>query len=409
MKTTRRSFLTVAGSSALVSFAPQVPLFLRRAVAAEAASGEEGGDNVLVVVQLSGGNDGLNTVIPYGDDVYHRNRFSLDVGRNNVRKINDYVGLHPQMDGLSQLLEDGHLAIVQGVGYPNPNRSHFESMDIWHTARRDVPTQPTGWLGRGLDAAQQSGGDLPAVHLGGEVQPLALTGRDVPVPSLQSLDGFRLRTGGDAQLKRTILAAAESKRNGDELLGFLQSNTSAAFLASQRVERAVKDYQTSASYPQSGLARKLRSVAQLIKAGLKTRIYYLTLGGFDTHANQRDAHAALLRELSGAVHAFLEDVAAGGHGQRLLLMTFSEFGRRVKENASGGTDHGAAAPMFLAGQNVNSGLIGEHPSLTDLEDGDVKFHTDFRRVYAGVLRDWLRWDPAPVLGKQFAPLQVVRT
>jgi uncharacterized protein (DUF1501 family) len=243
------------------------------------------------------------------------------------------------------------------------------------------------------------------------VQPLALAAHDVAVPSLQSLDRFRLKTGGDRELERTIHAAAEATREStsDDLLGFLHANTSGALAASQRIEKSVKNYQTSVSYPGTALGQKLRSVAQLISAGLNTRIYYVAMDGFDTHSSQRDAHSGLLSELSGGVSAFLEDMSQHGHGERVMVMTFSEFGRRVKENASRGTDHGAAAPMFLAGKRVKSGLIGKHPSLTDLDDGDLKHHTDFRSVYAGVLRDWLKWDAAAIVGKEFTPVEVVRT
>jgi uncharacterized protein (DUF1501 family) len=411
MHTSRRTFLTVASSTTLVALSPAVPAFLRRAAALENGSGNSpAGERVLVVLQLTGGNDGLNTVIPYADDDYAKNRFSLRHDVNSVLKIDDYVGLHPSLRGFAELLEQDRLAIVQGVGYRNPNRSHFESMDIWHTAVPKLPAQRSGWLGRGLDAARRDGGDLPAIHLGSEVQPLALATRDVAVPSLASLDGFKLNTGGDRDLARAIRENAGIARPAsDELLGFLQVNTTAALAASERVERAMKDYRSGTDYPGTALAQKLRGVAQLINAGLNTRIYYLALDGFDSHSNQRDAHAGLLSELSGAVAAFLSDVSEHGHSERVLVMTFSEFGRRVKENASQGTDHGAAAPMFLAGAQVQPGLIGEHPSLTDLDDGDLKFHTDFRGVYAAVLRDWLGWAPGPIVGDDITPIDVIRT
>ena len=406
MLTNRREFLSTTAAATVVGLSSQIPWFLRRAAAVEA---DTDGENILVIVQLSGGNDGLNTVIPYGDDAYHRNRFSLGYRANAVLKIDDYHGLHPAMRGFADLLEAGELSIIQGVGYPRPNRSHFESMDIWHTALRDVPSLATGWLGRGLDIAKRTGGDLPAMHFGGEVQPLALRGRDVAVPSLRSLESFRLDTGGDQRLKQTIREAASARRdNGNDLLSFLQANTTAALHAADRLEQAAKSDRGAARYPGTDLARKLKSIAQLIHAGLNTRIYYVTLDGFDTHSNQRDAHAGLLGELSGAVAAFLKDVQEQGHGERVLVMTFSEFGRRVKENASNGTDHGAAAPMFLAGHRAIGGLMGEHPSLTELDDGDVKFHTDFRRVYAGVLSQWLTWDAAALIGKEYAPLDVVK-
>jgi uncharacterized protein (DUF1501 family) len=405
MRTSRRRFLTLAGTTSVVALANTMPMFLRRAAAAGDAVH---GDKVLVVVQLTGGNDGLNTVIPYGDDAYHSNRFSLDYNADSVLKIDDYHGFHPSMRGFAHLLEEGKLSIVQGVGYPNPNRSHFESMDIWHTARRQLPPQAEGWLGRGLDLANRNGDDLPAVHLGAGVQPLALAARDTSVASFATLANFRLHAGRDAKLREAMASMAAAARTHDnEMLDFLQTNTTAAFAAAERIEQLSRGYDTPVAYPASSLAQHLKSVAQLIAAGMKTQIYYLTLDGFDTHSNQRDAHAALLSELSGAVHAFVADMTHKGHGDRVLVMTFSEFGRRVKENASSGTDHGAAAPMFLAGSKVRSGLVGKHPSLTDLIDGDMKFHTDFRRVYAAVLEDWLGWNPKAIVGTSFAPLDVV--
>lgn len=404
MRTSRRRFLSLAGSATVVALSPTIPLFLRRAAAGSHASR---GETVLVVVQLTGGNDGLNTVIPYGDDEYQRNRFALKYGKSDVLKIDDYVGFHPSLKGFAELLEANKLAVVQGVGYPNPNRSHFESMDIWHTARHALPAEPIGWLGRGLDTIDKNERNLPALHLGRSPQPLALAARDATATSLSSLADFRLNTGNDATLQRAIYdSVSEDRESEDELLSFLQSSTSSALESAERVELLTKDYQTSVNYPATGLAQQLKSVAQLISAGLNTRIYYLTLDGFDTHSNQRAAHAALLAELSGAVSSFIEDVAHQGHGERVALMTFSEFGRRVKENASGGTDHGAAAPMFIAGANIRSGLVGKHPSLTDLDDGDVKFHTDFRSVYAGVLKNWLGWNPRTIVGEEFDPINV---
>jgi uncharacterized protein (DUF1501 family) len=407
MKTTRRQFLsTAARSSALISLSPLVPQILLQATAAAADSP---GERVLVVVQLTGGNDGLNTVVPYGDDAYRRNRFTLAIGADQVLKIDRYAGLHPSMRGFAKLLEDGKLAIVQGVGYPNPNRSHFESMDLWHTAHQAAVNRPNGWLGRYLDAAaKRDGRDVPAMHLGAEKQPLALVGQDIQVPSVQSIENFRLEVGGNNELRRVVQAsvAAERPANND-LLTFVQNSTTAALTSSERVEHALGNYRTSVNYPGTGLAQKLRTVAQLIDAGMSTRIYYLTLDGFDTHSNQGATHANLLAELSDATAAFLDDLSQHNHAQRVLLMTFSEFGRRVKENASQGTDHGAAAPMFLAGNTVTSGLHGKHPSLTDLQEGDLKHHTDYRQVYATVLQNWLGWKGEAILGGSFQPLPII--
>jgi uncharacterized protein (DUF1501 family) len=408
MLTTRRRFLqTAAGGSALVSLSPLVPNFL---LEASAAQGKRDGDNVLVVLQLSGGNDGLNTIVPFADDEYYRNRYTLGVGRGQVLKIDDHVGFHPAMTGCAELLEAGQFSVIQGVGYPNPNRSHFESMDIWHTCRRGERREPLGWLGRYLDtAAARAGGDAPGLHFGAEKQPLALAAAVAHSPSVQSIDRFRLDDRGNRQVRDAIEHAADAKRdNADDLLRFLQASTTTALASSQRVQEAIGSYQTPIDYPGTALAQKLRTVAQLIDAGMTTRIYYVSLDGFDTHSNQADAHTGLLSELSGAVAAFVKDLAHQGHAERVLVMTFSEFGRRVKENASQGTDHGAAAPMFLAGGRVRAGLVGDHPSLNDLEDGDLKFHTDFRQVYAALLHDWLGFSAtAPILGDEFQPASVV--
>ena len=409
----RRQFLSFAGTSALVSLSPVVPNFLLRAAAAEEKTSR--GENVLVVLQLSGGNDGLNTVVPFQHDEYRRSRPTLAIPANQVLKIDSQLGFHPSLRGLAGLLEAGRLAILQGVGYPNPNRSHFESMDIWHTARQKADGRQLGWLGRYLDAAQASraGQDAPALHFGGETQPLALAALHTPVPSVRSVERFRLEFGGNGSLRQAIEADAAAERPAqNDLLQFVQASTVSAISSSRRVEQATKDYTTAVKYPGSNLANKLKTVAQLIDAGLSTRIYYVTLDGFDTHSTQAAAHAGLLTELGDALAAFLDDLSQHDHINRVLTMTFSEFGRRVKENASLGTDHGAAAPLFLAGGRVKPGLHGDHPKFTDLDDGDLKHHTDFRRVYADVLQNWLGSGSGDgksekILGDRFPSLNVV--
>lgn len=415
----RRAFLRGSlSSAALVALGPAVPQFL---LAASARAAEAGGESILVVIQLSGGNDGLNTVIPYADDVYRRSRPLLGIPTARVRKIDHYVGLHPSMEGFSKLMDDGRLGIVQGVGYPKPNRSHFSSMDIWQTGRRQITEegasyQATGWLGRCLDgqaakptAAARAGHDVPGLHLGsgsGRL-PLALVGQNVRVPSVQSLEDFKLDDGGDARLRRAIQQAVEAPRDvNDDLVAFIRRGTLAALQSSRQVQEAIRRYQTDVKYPESGLARRLKTVAQLIDSCLGARVYYLDLDGFDTHANQATAHAGLLTELSGAVKSFIDDLTRHGHGKRVLVMTFSEFGRRVRENASQGTDHGAAAPMFLAGGRVRPGLLTKHPSMSDLDEGDLRFTIDFRSVYAGVLENWLGVPSEPVLAQKFTPLNV---
>ena len=402
MQSTRREFLQ---TGAVISLGAVAPGYLLEAAAQDAKSRKE---TILVVVQMSGGNDGLNTIVPYADEVYRRSRPTLAIGADQVLKIDESVGFHPSLRGFADLLEAGKLAIVQGVGYANPNRSHFESMDIWHTCTRKKHRRTDGWLGRYLDGTVKGdGGDLPALHLGAEKQPLALAARDVRVPSVSSLERFRLQTGGNRKLERAIKELAAAERAGEnELLEFIKSSTTSALASSRRVEKASKGYKTPVEYPKTDLAGKLRVVAQLIDAGLSTRIYYTAIDGFDTHSTQAAAHASLLNRLGGAINAFIEDVSHHGHGDRVVVMSFSEFGRRVKENASKGTDHGAAAPMILAGNRVKPGLIGRHPSLADLEQGDVTFHTDFRRVYASVLKDWLGFKTEPVLRAKYEPLSI---
>lgn len=406
--TTRRQFLAAAAStSALVSLARVTPNFLLHA--ADQRTDKSKSENILVVVQLSGGNDGLNTVVPLDQEQYRQQRPTLAIGSDQTLKINKQAGFHPSLRGFADLLETDRLAIIQGVGYPNPNRSHFESMDIWHTCHRERDSRQTGWIGRYLDASadQQAARDSAAIHFGAEVQPLALSTEKTPVSSVRSLEQFKLNLRDSQQRPVIESVVAAERENGSDLLQFIQSSTTAALTVSQRVEQGLESYKTSVTYPQTQLAGKLRTIAQLIDAGMSTKIYYVTVDGFDTHSNQSGAHAGLLAELGGAVHAFLEDLAVHDHDQRVTVMSFSEFGRRVKENASQGTDHGAAAPMFLAGAPVKTGVIGDQPSLTDLIDGDIRHHTDFRQVYASVLEDWIGWDSVSILGKRFDKINVI--
>jgi uncharacterized protein (DUF1501 family) len=385
----RREF--VAG----LSLGGIMPSFLARALAQPSRRK----DTILVVVQMSGGNDGLNTIVPFADDVYRKLRPKLAI--RDVLKIDDSVGFHPSLRGMAKLLEDGRLAIVQGVGYPDPNRSHFESMDIWHTCcRKGKEPRTEGWLGKALERADGS-----ALHLGGEPQPLALAALKGRAASARSLEGFKLQPP-----RETAEALSSADRPSDnELLKFVQGNTARALEVSERVEKALKEYKTPVAYPGSDLAQKLRGVAQLIDADFGARVYYVAIDGFDTHSQQAGAHAALLGQLGDALAAFVGDLAHHGHADRVLAMSFSEFGRRVEENASEGTDHGTAGPMFVAGGRVKAGAVTRHPSLSDLVDGDLKHGTDFRQVYATVLDGWMGVEPAPVLGGTYAPLDLLKS
>jgi len=412
MTTSRRRFLAAVSAAAslttsgLVSLSPMAPAFLTDSAAWGA---QQPGERILVVVQLSGGNDGLNTVIPYGDERYRKNRPSLAQDPRAVVKLEGDLGLHPSLRSFEKLLEAKQLAIVQGVGYPNPNRSHFESMDIWHTARADLSDRATGWLGRSLDARRTAGqaDSTTALHLGHEAQPLALSAREVNSTSLRSLDQFRLDTAGSDLRRQQLEAAIRSVRTADsDLLKFVATRTTSALEVSRRIEAAARDYKTPVNYPGSPLAEKMKQIAQLIDAGLETRVYYVALDGFDTHSDQGGAHAALLEQLGSALAAFAEDLAGHGHLDRVATLVFSEFGRRVKENSSRGTDHGAAAPVFVMGSKVKSGLLGRHPDLSDLDDGDLKHHTDFRSLYAALLQNWLGWPLQPAAVEAFKPYEL---
>jgi uncharacterized protein (DUF1501 family) len=365
-------------------------------------------DRVLVVVQLSGGNDGLNTVIPFTHDVYRKNRPKLAIPATDVLKINGELGFHPAARGFADLLEQNRLAIVQGVGYPDPNRSHFESMDIWHTCLRKHETRRDGWLGRYLDQTPGAAGeDVPAIHLGGEKQPFALTARQVRTPTIHSLDQFKLKTSGQESRQAVEMLAETMRPQSDDLLGFVQTSTTSALDVSERFSLSRDAAEPAKGFPETDLGRKLGTIAKLITSGLRTRIYYVEVDGFDTHSQQAAAHEGLLRQVGDAVSKFVTHLADQGAGERALVMCFSEFGRRVEENASEGTDHGAAAPMFLAGQSVRPGLIGAHPSLEDLDQGDLKHHTDFRQVYATVLEQWLGRPSETILGGSFSPIAAV--
>ena len=403
--TSRRKFL--AGSLAttgLMTFGRPAPAVLR-AAAAERSDQER----ILVVVELAGGNDGLNTVIPVKDDRYKAARPTLAIPSAEAISIGQDTALHPAMTGFADLLQQDRLAVVQGVGYPNPNRSHFESMDIWHTCQRKDAVRVDGWLGRYLEsaAAQFGSTDPQALHFGEDKQPFALMSRQVRVPSVGSLDEFRLLGREKGQFATAVKQLADARRAPtNDLLGFVQSSTSSAIEASERIEQAAMSDGPSSAYPGNRLSRKLQTVARMINSGLKTRVYYVQLNGFDTHARQAGAHTSLLRQVSGAVSAFVNDMVAHGHGDRVVCLCFSEFGRRVQENASEGTDHGTAGPVFLAGSPVKAGLHGDSPDLSDLIDGDLKHSIDFRRVYASVLSGWLNSRAESSLRGQYEPLDL---
>lgn len=409
MSQSRRSFLK---SSSLVALGLSVPGFVGRTALAAPTSEKKGAkDTILVVVQLTGGNDGINTVIPYNDPEYAKSRPTLKIGASQVKKVNDAIGLHPSLDGLAGLLEDQALCIVQGVGYPNPSQSHFRSMDIWQAAST-AETLTEGWLGKALKGIPKA----PAFHVAtsNENSPLAVAGAPVRVPSIATLDDFQLKTasasGADMKDQKSIIEGAAQPGTGKpNLLDFVQRTATSTYADTKRLQEIGKNYQPKVPYPQTGLANRLKLAAQLIDADLGARVFYVSIDGFDTHANQANAHANLMTQVSGAITAFYKDLAARGHKDRLCIMTFSEFGRRVRENGSKGTDHGSGSMMFLAGGKVKAALVGDHPNMADAADNNLKFHTDFRQVYAAVLDNWLGVNSKEVLGKEYKAVEIFKS
>ena len=435
---TRREFLrtSVLGGA----LASTVPLFLEKtflcldtmaaATTGQVTTGKDG--TILVVLQLAGGNDGLNTLVPFGDDAYYKARPKIALPAKDILRISDYAGFHPKLTGLRSLYGEGHLGMVQGVGYPNPNRSHFRSTEIWQTASDSEQILSDGWLGRYFDNCCR--GVDPAtvgVAIGGQT-PQAFSSREPKGVAFSNPEQFRYmkEAANDPaaadQFMRQMNQPPDSEHSSlkenaggsismlagpadmdGSTVEFLQRTALGAQMSSDRILEITRKTKSTVDYPGSQLGNSLNMVGRLIAGGLPSRVYYVSQGGFDTHANQIPAHDRLMGDLDAALGAFIADLKAQGNLGRVLVLSFSEFGRRVTENASGGTDHGAAAPLFVLGGGVKPGLYGAYPSLTDLHDGDLKFSTDFRSVYATALERWLGVPSEVVLGKKYPLLPFV--
>jgi uncharacterized protein (DUF1501 family) len=443
MKTTlqtRRKFLRTSMLGAAATWT--LPVFLEKtffaldAMAADAATqavtGKDG--TILVVLQLAGGNDGLNTVVPYADDAYHVARPQLRFTPDQVLKIDSHIALNPKLTGLKSLYDEGHLAIAQGVGYPNPNRSHFRSTEIWQTASDSDKTANKGWLGRYFDSCCAGADPTVGVAIGGET-PQAFAAKNPTGVTFARPEQFRFQpselgrgemsaeeiffrqlnesgandeSGSAATNAGGSIGAISGKTKTDlSTLDFLQRTALDAQLSSDKILAIARKYKSAVPYPPGQLAASLNTIARMIGGGLPTRVYYASQGGFDTHAGQLNTHQRLMGEFNDAISAFVADLKQQGNFGRVLLMTFSEFGRRVQENANGGTDHGAAAPMFILGGAVKAGLFGKQPSLADLDHGDLKFDTDFRSIYGTVLERWLKAPSEIVLGRKYPILPIV--
>jgi uncharacterized protein (DUF1501 family) len=415
MRLTRRDWLRLGlGSPAVLACGSAVPGFLAHSAAAVTSGAGAARGHILVVVELDGGNDGLNTVIPYRDEIYYRNRPKLGVPAKSVLKIDDHVGLNPVMRPFAQLLNDGLLAVVQGVGYPNPSRSHFQSMAIWQTGRLDATMGTQGWLSRYLNATVPPGVlDPRAIQAGGAKLAQSLSGGNVQVPTLDGLGqlarhlGLPESAGADDQRAKLDRVVGQRRGESGSDAEFVSQSAVVSFANCGRLKEALAAAEAApARYPGFGLAQHLKVIAHFIKSAMTPVVYYTRLGGFDTHTNQAGPHSSLLATLTESIAAFFDDLQHAGEASRVLLLVYSEFGRRLAENAGAGTDHGTAAPVFLVGPAVRGGLHGFQPDLRDLVDGDPKFTVDFRSVYGAVLNQWLGCSDARVLPGSFEPLSL---
>ena len=433
---TRREFLRRTVLTSALSWT--VPTFLANTFSALQAEAMDratqittGKDStILVVLQLAGGNDGINTVVPYASDHYYKARPRIGIKADQVLKLSGDVGLHPGLTGFKELYDQGHLAVVQGVGYPNPNRSHFRSTEIWQTATDSDKFEKYGWIGRYFDNACSGCDPTVGITIGRQM-PQAFAAKTPIGVALENPQNYRFmpsENGPDGQVMETSyrelneeavdansgasiasLNGAATVHGPGSVLDFLERTALDAQVSSDEIRAISARVQNQSIYPGSQLGNSLKLVAKLIGGGLTTRVFYVSQGGYDTHTNQIGAHQRLLKDLGDSIKAFVQDMKAQGNMQRVLLMTFSEFGRRVSDNANSGTDHGAAAPMFVVGDRVKAGLLGQYPSLApaDLFQGDIKYTVDFRTVYAAVLESWLKTRSEPILGRRFEPMQLV--
>lgn len=402
----RRDVLKRGGMIAVGLVAPKWLATLAHADVIRAAQGGKAGkDTILVVCQLSGGNDGLNTIVPYAEKLYYTYRPTLGIPEENVLKLNEKVGMHPALAPLVELFNKKQVAIIQNVGYPNPNRSHFASMDIWQSASPDRKLK-YGWIGRHADAAALTGPLNPVFALGLSTdKPLALTGQNASIPCFASLTDLQNMVGdADAQRMLRQIQGAEAPMGSDARV--VQQANRAALEAIEVLTAQLKTYTPKQTYGTDPFGNGFRQIAQLIATSPATRIVYFSGGGFDTHARQAETHERLLTNFANGLSAFQKEMEACGKADNVVVLVFSEFGRRVQENGSAGTDHGHGAPMFLVGKPVKGGIYGPMPDLANLMNGDIRMTTDFREVYATALDDWIGGDSEVVLGQKFNHLPV---
>ena len=405
MKNSRRNFLK---KSALATAGTMlIPSFLsafQRGNQFPLNSGKR-----LVVIQLSGGNDGLNTVVPYSNDIYHRLRPSLAVGAKDVWKLDDELGLNPVMKGLKEIYDEGFLSVVNSVGYPNPDRSHFRSMDIWHSGSASHEYWQTGWLGRYLDAKCEGEEEVKSYYgiEADDALSLAMKGNRVKGMAVKDIRKLH-QTTKDEGLRHLAGHYPEFIDDHDHQVAYLYKTMAETFSSADYIYEKSKIYQSTQEYPQNKFAKQLKNVAELIISQADVRVFYLSLSGFDTHAFQKNPQERLLKTYSESVHAFVKDLKKNNGLDDTLIMTFSEFGRRVAQNASNGTDHGTANNLFLIGGKLKkAGIYNGQADLSDLDNGDLKFKVDFRNIYAEVLDGWLNTQSEVILKEKFKRLGIV--
>ncbi|MBX9724164.1 MAG: DUF1501 domain-containing protein [Candidatus Obscuribacterales bacterium] len=412
MSISRRKFL-VSGMGAFGAMLAAPQLLNLLAQQAQAAPRTVGSSKILILIQLSGGNDGLNTVIPYTDPAYLKLRPAVGIKPEAVIKLNDKVALNPGMDPFADLFKAGKLAIVQGVGYPNPNRSHFRSIEIWQTAE-PKKIKDTGWIGRYLDLANSGKSQLdnifPAINVD-PILPKTLSAEKIVVPSINDVKSFTFKADpryeADRKAQLSTFNSIYQKYSLDRpYVNELRRVGLDTTEASDYITKLVADYKDGAKYPTNAFGKGLQFISQLIVGGVNCGVYTISMGGYDTHTNQQNSQLNLFKTLTSGIQALQNDLENHGVDKDVVIMTFSEFGRRTAENGGRGTDHGAAAPLFIIGSQVKGGIIGEQPSLTDLDDGDLKYKIDFRNVYASVLDKWMGADSKQILGDKFDMLDL---
>lgn len=378
----------------------------RADVLRQAAGGKATGDTVLVVCQFTGGNDGLNTVIPYADHLYYSMRPTIGIPDGKSLKLDEKVALHPSLNGLQELYKQKKVAIITNVGYPKPNRSHFRSMDIWQSANPETVIN-TGWVGRHFDQQMSQGTLNPVVALGLSTEkPMALVGKTASIPCFASLADVKSMVG-DPEAEKLLRTVQGADAMAGSSTRVIQDANNTAMEAMGILNRQISNYQSKSSYGTDVFGKGFQQIAELIATSPATRVIYFSAGGFDTHARQPDTQAGLLAGFGNAIQAFQGEMEAIGRADKVVVIVFSEFGRRAAENSSQGTDHGAAAPMFVIGSRVKGGIHGTPIDLSNLSNGDLAYTQDFRGVYATVLDQWIGGDSQAVLGKKFDHVDVL--